>query len=141
MNNKTFLSSEKNPQRKWYVIDCAGKGLGRTSSIITAILQGKHKVDYHPSIDMGDYVIVINAETMHLDSWTLGHPKYRVYNPGRPGSSLKIFFEKIPKRIVESAVRNMLPNGLRQNFYNRLRVYSGSEHPHLAQNPIPFDWN
>ena len=139
--NDTFLPSSDYNSKKWYIVDATEKPLGRVSTIIATILQGKHKVDYHPSIDMGDYVIVINAETMHLDSWTIGHPKYRAYNPGRPGSSLKIFFEKIPKRIIESAVRNMLPNGLRQNFYNRLRVYSGSEHPHLAQNPIPFEWN
>ena len=59
--------------------------------MVAAILQGKHKVDYHPSINMGDYVIVINAEEMQLDSWATGHPKYRAYNPGRPGSSLKLF--------------------------------------------------
>ena len=78
---------------------------------------------------------------MLLDSWSVGHAKYHVYNPGRPGSSLKLFFEKIPRRIIESAVKNMLPNGLRQKFYNRLRVYSDSEHPHEAQNPIPFNLN
>ena len=139
--NNTFISSSDYSAKKWYIIDASEKPLGRVSTIIAAILQGKHKVDYHPAMDTGDYVIVINAEAMHLDSWAIGHPKYRVYNPGRPGSSLKIFFEKIPKRIVESAVKNMLPNGLKQNFYKRLRVYSGSEHPHLAQNPIPLEWN
>jgi large subunit ribosomal protein L13 len=139
--NDTFIPSSNYSAKKWYIIDANQKPLGRISTQIASILQGKHKIDYHPAVDMGDYVIVINAEAMHLDSWTVGHAKYRVYSPGRPGSSLKIFFEKIPKRIVESAVRNMLPNGLRPKFYSRLRVYSGSDHPHIAQNPIPLKWN
>ena len=139
--NDTFISGVNYNTKKWYIIDADQKPLGRVSTIISAILQGKHKVNYHPALDTGDYVIVINARSMHLDSWTIGHPKYRAYKPGRPGSSLKIIFEKIPRRIVESAVRNMLPKSLRQNFYSRLRVYSGKEHPHLAQDPILLEWN
>jgi large subunit ribosomal protein L13 len=139
--NDTFIPSSHYTEKKWYIIDASEKPLGRLSTIVASVLQGKHKLDYHPAVDAGDYVIVINAEEMQLDSWTIGHAKYRAYNPGRPGSSLKIFFEKVPQRIVESAVRNMLPKGLRQKFYNRLKVYSGSEHPHLAQNPILLELN
>ena len=139
--NETFIPISKYNTKKWYVLDAKNKPLGRISTIIACILQGKHKTDYYPSSNTGDYVIVINARKMHLDSWSIGHVKYHAYNPGRPGSSLKLFFEKIPIRIIESAVKNMLPNGLRQNFYNRLRVYSDSEHPHKAQNPIPLNWN
>lgn len=139
--NHTFIPNSNYNKKKWYIIDVAQKPLGRVSTIIAYILQGKHKIDYHPSIDMGDYVIVINAETMYINSWTLGHPKYRVYSPGKPGTSLKLFFEKIPERIIESAVKNMLPNGLRSNLYNRLKVYNGSIHPHIAQKPILFEWN
>jgi len=139
--NETFISISKYNSKKWYIVDASNKPLGRVATIIAAILQGKHKVDYHPSMDIGDYVIVINAQAMHLDSWTIGHPKYRAYSPGRPGSSLKLIFEKIPKRIIESSVKNMLPNGLRQKFYKRLRVYNNSQHPHESQKPIPFKWN
>ena len=139
--NETFIPIFEYNTKKWYIIDASNRPLGRVSTIIAYILQGKHKTDYHPSIDTGDYVIIINAKKMLLDSWSIGHTKYRVYNPGRPGSSLKLFFEKIPRRIIESAVKNMLPNGLKQKFYNRLKVYSNSEHPHQAQNPIPFNWN
>ena len=139
--NETFIPISKYNTKKWYVLDAKNKPLGRISTIIAFILQGKHKTDYYPSSNTGDYVIVINAKKMHLDSWSIGHAKYHAYNPGRPGSSLKLFFEKIPSRIIENAVKNMLPNGLRQNFYNRLRVYNDSEHPHKAQNPIFFHWN
>ena len=115
--NETFIPTSEYNTKKWYIIDANNKPLGRISTIIAYILQGKHKTDYHPSVDAGDYVIIINAKKMLLDSWSVGHAKYRAYNPGRPGSSLKLFFEKIPRRIIESAVKNMLPNGLRQNFY------------------------
>jgi len=139
--NQTFISISKYNSKKWYIVDANHKPLGRVATIIATILQGKHKVDYHPSTDTGDYVIIINAQSMHLDSWSIGHPKYRAYNPGRPGSSLKLVFEKIPKRIIESSVKNMLPNGLRQKFYKRLRVYNSSQHPHESQKPILFKWN
>jgi len=139
--NETFISTSKYNSKKWYIVDANNKPLGRVATVIATILQGKHKVDYHPSTDTGDYVIIINAQTMHLDSWAIGHPKYRVYSPGRPGSSLKLVFEKIPKRIIESSVKNMLPNGLRQKFYKRLRVYNDSQHPHESQKPIVLNWN
>lgn len=139
--NKTFIPISKYNSKKWYIVDAKNKPLGRVATIIAKILQGKHKSDYHPSIDSGDYVIIINAQTMYLDSWSIGHPKYRVYNPGRPGSSLKLVFEKVPKRIIESSVKNMLPSGLRQTFYKRLRVYNDSKHLHKAQNPILFNSN
>ena len=139
--NKTFIPISKYNSKKWYIVDAKNKPLGRVATIIAKILQGKHKLDYHPSIDSGDYVIIINAQTMYLVSWSIGHPKYRVYNPGRPGSSLKLVFEKVPKRIIESSVKNMLPSGLRQTFYKRLRVYNDSKHLHKAQNPILFNSN
>ena len=106
--NDTFISSSDYGAKKWYIIDASEKPLGRVSTIIAAILQGKHKVDYHPAMDTGDYVIVINAEAMHLDSWALGHPKYRVYNPGRPGSSLKIFFETSKHKAVKFCMKHNL---------------------------------
>lgn len=139
MNNKTFLSSEKNPQRKWYVIDCAGKGLGRTSSIVTAILQGKHKLWYDPSGDLGDCVILVNATDL-----TLGNTEGRTYvfNPGRPGGSLsfKQMSEDFPERVIKNCIKNMMKNGTaKRALAKRLKIYTTSHHPHAAQNPISLN--
>ena len=118
--NDTFIPSSDYATKKWYIIDASQKPLGRISTVVASVLQGKHKVDYHPSIDMGDYVIVINAETMHLDSWTVGHPKYRAYSPGRPGSSLKIFFEKIKYQSIKDNLKEgsalLFAHGLNIHF-------------------------
>ena len=74
--NDTFIPSSHYTEKKWYIIDASEKPLGRLSTIVASVLQGKHKLDYHPAVDAGDYVIVINAEEMQLDSWTIGHAKY-----------------------------------------------------------------
>jgi len=137
--DETFIPNSDYNTRTWYILDAENRRLGRMASAIAYILQGKHKTDYHPSTDSGDYIIIINARLVTLDSSALGNVKYRVYNPGRPGHSLKLFIEDLPRLIVEGAVKNMLPDSLRQNFHTRLKVYSTSEHPHEAQNPIPVD--
>jgi len=137
--NKTFIPSSHYTTKKWYIVDASQKPLGRLATTISTILQGKHKVDYDPSIDNGDYLIIINAKNIIIDSWSIGHVKYRVFSPGRPGSSLKKVAEHIPQKIIESAVKNMLPNGSRSTIQNRLKIYDGSEHPHMAQNPILFE--
>lgn len=111
--NETFIPRSDYSTKKWYILDASQKPVGRIATIISGILQGKHKVDYHPSIDNGDYVIVINAGNMFIDSWDIGHVKFRAFCPGRPGSSLKKVFERLPRKIVESVVRNMLPNGIK----------------------------
>ena len=85
--NETFIPISKYNTKKWYVLDAKNKPLGRISTIIAFILQGKHKTDYYPSSNTGDYVIVINAKKMRLDSWSVGHAKYHAYNPGRPVTS------------------------------------------------------
>ena len=107
--------------------------------MISVILQGKHKVDYDPAKDTGDYLIILNAKNILIDSWSVGHVKFRAFNPGRPGSSLKKVFEKVPQKIIETAVKNMLPKGTRSNIKNRLKIYDGVDHPHKAQNPIILD--
>ena len=81
-------------------------------------------------------MIIINAKNIVIDSWSIGHVKFRVFSPGRPGSSLKKVFEKIPQKIIESAVKNMLPKGSQSCIQNRLKIYEGIDHPHAAQNPI-----
>lgn len=131
--NNTFIPNSHYSTKKWYIIDANKRSLGRIATIISNIIQGKHKADYHPSVDMGDYIIVINAANMIYDSSKI---KYHVYSPGRPGRSLKKLINRVPQKVLESTVKNMLPKGLRFAIPNRLRIYNSSEHPHLAQNPI-----
>ena len=139
--NETFLPKSNYSTKKWYILDASQKPVGRIATIISSILQGKHKVDYHPSIDSGDYIIVINARNIFIDSWNIGHVKFHAYRPGRPGSSLKKVFERIPRKIVENVVRNMLPKGMKSILSTRLKVYEDAIHPHNSQKPIKLDWS
>jgi len=134
--NNTYISRSDYTTKKWYIIDANEKTLGRIATLISIILQGKHKVDYDPSGDLGDYLIVINAKNIKIDSWSVGHLKFQVFSPGRPGSSLKKVYQRIPQKVLESALKNMLPTGKRSMIQNRLKIYDGSNHPHKAQNPI-----
>jgi large subunit ribosomal protein L13 len=131
--NDTFIPRSDYSVKKWYILDAKKQSVGRVATVISNVLQGKHKVDYHPSVDVGDYIIVINATKICFDTSKV---KYHVYSPGRPGSSLKKLVNRVPRKVIESTVKNMLPEGLRSLIPNRLRVYDSSEHPHLAQNPI-----
>lgn len=137
--NETFIPSSNSNQRKWYLVEIGQKPLGRVASEIASILKGKHKIDYHPSVDMGDYVIVINAEKVHLTGLK---DKFKTYfsHSGRPGGSTWETFEalkhRLPERIIEKSVKGMLPKGtLGRTMFTRLKVYKGSNHPHNAQNP------
>jgi large subunit ribosomal protein L13 len=131
--NKTFIPATNYNKRKWYLIDCKDKQLGRLSSTIIPLLTGKSKSVYHPSVDVGDYVILINSEHLKLDREV---ERFHVYQPGRPGSSLKRLVNIIPKRIIENCVFNMLPNGFpKKHLVKRLKVYQGDQHPHVAQDP------
>ena len=131
--NKTFIPAANYNKRKWYLIDCKDKQLGRLSSTIIPLLTGKSKSVYHPSVDVGDYVILINTEHLKLDR---DIERFHVYQPGRPGSSLKRLVNIVPKRIIENCVFNMLPNGFpKKHLVKRLKVYQGDQHPHVAQDP------
>ena len=131
--NKIFIPATNYNKRKWYLIDCKDKQLGRLSSTIIPLLTGKSKSVYHPSVDVGDYVILINSEHLKLDREV---ERFHVYQPGRPGSSLKRLVNIIPKRIIENCVFNMLPNGFpKKHLVKRLKVYQGDQHPHVAQDP------
>ena len=131
--NKTFIPATNYNKRKWYLIDCKDKQLGRLSSTIIPLLTGKSKSIYHPSVDVGDYVILINTEHLKLDR---DIERFHVYQPGRPGSSLKRLVNIVPKRIIENCVFNMLPNGFpKKHLVKRLKVYQGDQHPHVAQDP------
>ena len=132
--NETFIPATGYNKRKWYVIDCEGKQLGRLASVIIAILSGKLKSYYHPSFDMGDYVILINAEALTLDR---DIQKVHVFRPGRPGSSLKKLVNALPQQIIERCIIGMMPKGVaRRRLSKRLKIYQGPQHPHMAQNPI-----
>jgi large subunit ribosomal protein L13 len=136
--NKTFLPIQDYKNRNWYLIDCKGQTLGRLATIITSLLKGKVKSQYHPSVDTGDYVILINADSIIINQ-TSKH--YLVYNPGRPGHSLKIknASDCLPSFTIKRAVKRMLAETEAKRLMTRLRIYNDQDHQHQAQNPIEID--
>ena len=135
--NETFIPASDYTRKKWYVIDCKGKQLGRISSSIVGLLSGKIKSYYHPAFDTGDYVILINAEALTMDR---NIERVHVFQPGRPGSSLKRIVNGLPQQIIERCIYGMMPNGLaKKQLPKRLKIYQGATHPHAAQNPIQID--
>ena len=135
--NKTFIPTANYNKRKWYVIDCKDKQLGRLASTIIPLLTGKSKSVYHPSVDIGDYVILINSEHLKLDRDV---ERFHVYQPGRPGTSLKRLVNIIPKQIIENCVFNMLPNGYpKKHLVKRLKVYQGDQHLYVVQDLKSLD--
>lgn len=140
---KTFMAKPAEVERKWYVVDAEGQTLGRLSSQIAAILRGKHKPIYTPHVDTGDFVIVVNAEKIHLtgDKWD---QKMFRHHSGYPGGLKSTRYadvrDKHPERIIETAVKGMLPkNTLGRQMYKKLKVYAGPEHKHQAQMPEPLE--
>ena len=138
--NKTFLPTQNYKNRNWFIIDCKGKSLGRLATTITSLLKGKIKPQYHPSVDTGDYVILVNADSIVINQ---NSKHYLVYNPGRPGSSLKIknVSDCLPKLTIERAVKRMLSQTETKRLMRRLKIYSDQEHLHQAQKPIEIDVN
>ena len=135
----SYVQKKETVERKWYVIDASGQSLGRLSSEVASILRGKHKADYTPHVDTGDYVIVINAEQVKLTGDKLNQKMFR-YHTGYPGGlkemDYKTLLQKKPEKAIETAVKGMLPhNRLGNRMYKKLKVYRGSEHPHQAQKP------
>jgi len=129
-------------QRKWYVVDAQDYVLGRLATQIASILRGKHKPNFAPHQDVGDFVVVINAEKIQLTG-RKADQKYYFRHSGYPGGEkiipFKRMLERHPERIIEHAVRLMLPkNALGRKMFKKLKVYAGSEHPHQAQNPQPL---
>lgn len=136
---KSYVAKPLEIERKWYVIDAAGKTLGRLSSEIASRLRGKHKPIYTPHVDCGDYIIVVNAEQIKLTGNKETQKVYR-HHTGFMGGlrerSYKEMLEKHPERIIEKAVKGMLPkNALGSQMYRKLNVYAGPEHNHSAQMP------
>lgn len=135
---KTYLPPNGN-QGNWYVVDASEQRLGRLASEIARVLRGKNKPEYTPSIDTGDFVIVVNAEKVVVTGKKSSQKLYRRHS-GRPGGMKTETFEKlqgrIPERIIEKAVKGMLPkNSLGKSLFTKLKVYAGPTHPHAAQKP------
>ena len=136
---KTFSAKSHEVKRDWYVVDATGQVLGRLASRIATILQGKHKATYTPHVDTGDFVIVINAEKARLTGRKADVREYDTYSRypgGRHVYSYKRMNELHPEKVVELAVRRMLPkNKLSRNVLGKLKIYRGPQHPHSAQQP------
>lgn len=140
---RTFSARERDIEKKWYVVDAQGKTLGRLASEIVTILRGKHKPIYTPHIDCGDYVIVVNAEKVRVTGLKLDQKAYYRHS-GYPGGlktvTLRDQLQKFPERVIESAVKGMLPkNRLGRRMHKKLKVYAGPNHPHAAQKPQPLE--
>jgi len=140
---KTYSAREEDIERQWHVVDAQGKTLGRLSSEIARILRGKHKPIYTPHVDCGDYVVVINAEKIWVTGRKLDQKIYYRHS-GYPGGlkeiTLREQLNKFPERVIEHAVKGMLPkNRLGRRMFKKLKVYAGAEHPHAAQQPQPLE--
>ncbi len=140
---KTFTAKNETVQRDWFVVDASGKTLGRLSTELARRLRGKHKPVYTPHVDTGDYIIVVNAEKIHVTGNKLKDKMYHRFT-GYIGNlkteSLEQALERHPERVIEIAVKGMLPkNTLGRAMYRKLKVYKGSEHPHAAQQPQVLD--
>jgi len=143
--NKTYVPPQDSIEQQWYVVDAAGQRLGRLATEIAIILRGKNKPTYTPHMDTGDFVIVVNAEKVQVTGKKYDQKLYRRHS-GRPGGMKTETFAKlqarIPERIIEQAVRGMLPkNSLGRKLFTKLKVYKGSEHPHAAQKSQPITIN
>ena len=142
---KTFSAKPETVRRDWFVVDADGKTLGRLASEIARRLRGKHKPEYTPHVDTGDYIVVVNADKIRVTGNKLKDKMYHRYT-GYIGNlksmSLQELMEKTPERALELAVKGMLPrNPLGRQMLSKLRVYSGPEHEHQAQQPQPLEIN
>lgn len=140
---KTYVTKPDEVEREWFVVDASGKTLGRLATEVARILRGKHKPIYSPMIDVGDYVIVVNAEKVRVTGRKLTQ-KFYYRHSGYPGGfkqiSLRDMLARHPTRVIEYAVWGMLPkNALGRRMFRKLKVYAGPDHPHQAQNPKPLE--
>ncbi|MBO6305333.1 MAG: 50S ribosomal protein L13 [Selenomonadaceae bacterium] len=141
----TYMAKAADIERKWYVVDADGATVGRLATEVAKILRGKNKPTFTPHVDTGDFVIVINAEKAKFTGKKLRDKTYfrhSGYNGGTTFTSAGQMMEKFPTRVIEHAVRGMLPkNSLGEDMYRKLKVYAGSEHPHAAQKPEELKLN
>ena len=137
--NKTSVPSIDSIERQWYLVDAENQTLGRLATEVASVLRGKNKATFTPHLDTGDFVIVVNADKIRVSG---SKPQQKLYrrHSGRPGGMKVETFEhlqeRLPERIVEKAIKGMLPhNALGRQLFRKLKVYKGSEHPHAAQQP------
>lgn len=138
---KTYVTKPADVERAWFVVDAEGQTLGRLATSVATVLRGKHKPTYSPAVDCGDFVIVINADKVAVTGKRLEQKRYyrhSLYIGGLKEISLRDQLQQHPERVIESAVRGMLPkNALGRKMFKKLKVYAGGEHPHQAQMPQP----
>ena len=142
---KTFSAKPAEVRRDWYVVDATNKTLGRLSTEIAHRLRGKHKPEYTPHVDTGDYIVVVNAEKIRVTGNKRKDKMYH-HHTGYIGNlktkSLETVLEEHPERVLQTAVKGMLPKGpLGRQMFKKLRVFKGPEHDHAAQQPIPLEIN
>jgi large subunit ribosomal protein L13 len=140
---KTISAKSGSVPQDWYLVDASGKTLGRLATEVANRLRGKHKPEYTPHTDTGDYIVVVNAGEIQVTGNKTCDKLYH-HHTGYPGGLKTINFsdlrEKFPERIIESAVKGMMPkNKLSRKMMGKLKVYPGAEHPHAAQQPVPLD--
>lgn len=140
---RTFTATPATINHKWYVVDATDKVLGRLSTEVASRLRGKHKAEYTPHMDTGDYIVIINAEKIRVTGNKAQNKMYYRYS-GYIGGLKQMNFEnllaKAPEQIIERAVKGMLPKGpLGRDMYRKLKVFSGPQHDHIAQQPIPLE--
>ncbi|MDH3265426.1 MAG: 50S ribosomal protein L13 [Gammaproteobacteria bacterium] len=142
---KTFSAKPAEVRRDWFLVDATGQTLGRLSTEIARRLRGKHKPEYTPHVDTGDYIVVVNAEKVRVTGNKLKDKMYH-HHTGYIGNlkskSLEKMLDETPERVIQKAVKGMLPRGpLGRQMYAKLKVFKGPEHDHTAQQPIPLEVN
>jgi len=140
MMMKTYMAKQGELTRKWYVVDVSDRVLGRAATKIATVLMGKHRVEYTPHVDTGDFVVVVNAAKVKVTGSNKPtekvYQRFSGYPSGLRSTTLAEMLQKHPQRVVSEAVRRMLPkNRLGRAMLKKLKVYAGSEHPHQAQQP------
>ena len=141
----TFSAKPAEVRRDWYVVDATNKTLGRLSTEIARRLRGKHKPEYTPHVDTGDYIVVVNCEKVRVTGNKLKDKMYHhhtVYVGNLKSVPLEKLLDEHPERVIEKAVKGMMPRGpLGRQMFSKLRVFAGPEHTHAAQQPIPLEVN
>lgn len=140
---KTYIPKATEIERRWYIVDAEGLTLGRLATQIATVIRGKHKPSFTPHLDVGDYVIVVNAEKVHVTG-NKEEQKFYYRHSGYPGgfrsTSLRDQLDKHPERVIETAVKGMLPHtNLGRDQLKKLKVFAGPNHPHAAQQPAPLE--
>lgn len=143
--NTTYSAKKDDTQREWFVVDAEGQTLGKLAVVVANVLRGKHKPTFTPHVDAGDFVVVINADKIEVSGKKRDQKIYARHS-GYPGGFRTQTFRQLqakhPERIIEKAVKGMLPhNRLGRQLYRKLKVYTGNQHPHQAQQPKVMDLN